>query len=66
MTSVCWLYEGLSGYITAISLGCVAVFDMFVMCWYPVYRRMRERVAAEQDWRIQSKINQQVTKQAAS
>ena len=66
MASVCWSYEGLSGYITAISLGCVAVFDTFVLCRYPAYRRMRERVAAEEDRRIQSKINQQVTKQAAS
>jgi len=64
MASVTWSYEGIFGYITAISLGTVAVFNTYVLCRYPAYRKMREKIAGEEDARIQSKINQQVTKQA--
>jgi len=66
MASVCWSYEGLLGYITSITLAVVAVFNTYVLCRYPSYRRMRENIAAEEDRRIQAKINQQVAKQAAS
>ncbi|KAL7530822.1 hypothetical protein ACHAWF_003529 [Thalassiosira exigua] len=64
MASVTWSYKNLLGYITAITLACVAVFNTFVLCRYPAYRKMREKVAAEEDQRIQAKINQQVRKQA--
>jgi hypothetical protein len=66
MASVTWSYQGLLGYITAITLGAVAVFNTYVLCRYPAYRKMREKVAAEEDKRIQTKINQQVRKQAVS
>ena len=66
MSSVTWLYGGILGYITAITLGCVAVFNTYVLCRFPAYRKMREQTAAEEDKRIQTKINQQVRKQAVS
>ncbi|KAL3808199.1 hypothetical protein ACHAXA_007927 [Cyclostephanos tholiformis] len=66
MASVCWTYEGILGRATAIVLGCVAVFNTYVLCRYPSYRKMREDIAAEEDKRIQAKINQQVRKQAIS
>lgn len=66
MASVTWSYDGLLGRITAIVLGCVAVFNTYVLCRYPEYRKMREKVAAEEDKRIESKINQQVRTQAVS
>mmetsp|Transcript_35541 Transcript_35541/g.74928 ORF Transcript_35541/g.74928 Transcript_35541/m.74928 type:complete len:245 (-) Transcript_35541:426-1160(-) len=66
MASVTWSYEGILGYITAITLGCVAVFNTYVLCRYPAYRKMREKIAGEEDKRIQAKINQQVRKQAVS
>ena len=66
MASVTWSYQGLLGYITAITLGAVAIFNTYVLCRYPAYRKMREKVAAEEDKRIQAKINQQVRKQAVS
>ena len=66
MASVTWSYGGLLGWITSIVLGCVAVFNTYVLCRYPAYRKMREKIAAEEDKRIQAKINQQVRKQAIS
>lgn len=64
MASVSWSYKGLLGKITAITLGVVAVFNTYVLCRYPTYRRMREKIAEEEDKRIEAKINQQVRKQA--
>ena len=66
MASVCWTFGGALGVATAIVIGCVAVFNTYVLCRYPSYRKMREDVAAEEDRRIQAKINQQVRKQAIS
>lgn len=70
MATVCWGYDrnkafGL-GKITAIVLGVTAVFNTYVICRYPSYRRAREKIAAEEDKRIQAKINKQVRKQAFS
>lgn len=66
MASVTWSYKTVFGFITAITLGCAAVFNTFVLCRYPAYRKMREKIAAEEDRRIQAKINQQVTRQAVN
>jgi hypothetical protein len=66
MASVSWGYESLLGKITAGLLGATAVFNTFVICRYPSYRRQREKIAEEEDKRIQAKINQQVRKQAFS
>jgi len=64
MASVAWSYGGLLAWITSITLVVVACFNTYVLCRYPAYRRMREKVAAEEDQRIQAKINQQVRTQA--
>jgi len=66
MASVTWSYDSLLGWITAITLGVVAVFNTYILCRYPTYRKMREKVAEEEDKRVQAKINQQVRKQAIS
>ena len=66
MGSVAWSYGSLLGKITAGTLGVVAVFNTYILCRYPTYRKMREKVAEEEDKRVQAKINQQVRKQAIS
>ena len=66
MASVSWMYPNILGRITAIVFGVVAVFNTYVLCRYPAYRRMREKIAEEEDKRIQAKINQQVRKQAVN
>ena len=54
------------GFVTGIVLGVVAVFNTYILCRYPAYRKIREKIAAEEDKRVQAKINQQVRKQAVS
>lgn len=66
MASVCWGYRSVFGKITAIILVVVAVFNTFVICRYPSYRKMREKIAAEEDKRIEAKINQQIKRQAVN
>lgn len=66
MASVCWSYQTIFGKATAIILGVVAVFNTYVLCMYPGYRKLREDIAAEEDARIQAQINSQVRKQAIS
>ena len=66
MASVSWGYTSPLGKITAVVLGVTAVFNTFVICRYPGYRKQREKIAAEEDKRIQAKINQQARKQAFS
>ena len=66
LASVAWSYQSVTGKVSAIVLGLVAVFNTYILCRYPTYRRMREKIAAEEDSRIRAKINQQVRKQAIS
>lgn len=66
MGSVCWSYESILGKATAIVLVVVAVFNTYVLCVYPGYRKLREDIASEEDARIQAQINSQVRKQAIS
>jgi hypothetical protein len=66
MASVCGGYKGILGYIAAGVLGFCAVFNTYVICRYPSYRKMREKIAAEEDKRLQAKINKEVRKQAFS
>ncbi|KAL3781616.1 hypothetical protein ACHAWO_009610 [Cyclotella atomus] len=66
MASVVWFYQGVLGYITAGLLAGVAVFNTYILCRYPTYRRMRDKIAEEEDKRIEAKISQEVRKQAMS
>ena len=66
MASVCWGYRTILGRTTAVALVVVAVFNTYVLCMYPGYRKMREDIAAEEDARIQAQINSQIRKQAIS
>ena len=66
MASVVWFYQGVLGYITAGLLAGVAVFNTYILCRYPTYRRMREKIAEEEDKRIEAKIRKEVGRQAMS
>ena len=43
----------------------VACFNTYVLCRYPSYRRMREKIAEEEDRRIEARISKEVKRQAA-
>lgn len=50
----------------AITIAAVAVFNTYVLCRYPGYRKMREQIAEEEDKRIEARISKEVKKQAVS
>jgi len=64
MASVAWEYGTLFGRIVAGCLVGVALFNTYVLIRYPSYRKVREKIAEEEDRRIEARIKQQVTKQA--
>ena len=64
MASVCWTYRGIFGYIVGIALVVVALFNTYILCRYPGYRAIREKIAEEEDKRLEAKISAQARKQA--
>jgi len=64
LASVAWAYDNLFGKIVAIALVVVALFNTYVLCRYPSYRKIRERIAEEEDKRIEARISKEVRKQA--
>mmetsp|Transcript_9040 Transcript_9040/g.24423 ORF Transcript_9040/g.24423 Transcript_9040/m.24423 type:complete len:222 (-) Transcript_9040:249-914(-) len=66
LASVCWSYEKVYGQIVAIAFVGVALFNTYVLCRYPAYRKMRERIAQEEDKRIEARISKEVRRQAVN
>ena len=64
LASLCYSLDGLSGSIMSIIIICVAVFNTYVLCRYPKYRQIREKIAEEEDKRIEARISKEVKKQA--
>jgi predicted histidine transporter YuiF (NhaC family) len=64
MASVAWSFDNIFGKVVAAVFGAVAVFNTYVLCRYPSYRKMREKIAEEEDKRIESRISKEVKKQA--
>jgi len=62
--SVAWAYGHIFGKATGVLLGVVALFNAYVLCRYPSYRKMREKIAEEEDKRIEARISKEVKKQA--
>lgn len=62
--SVAWAYNNLLGKIVAIALFVMAVINTFILCRYPSYRQMREKIAEEEDKRIEARISKEVKAQA--
>jgi len=62
--SVCWSFGGLMGMIMGGCLVGVAVFNTYVLCRYPSYRKIREQIAEEEDKRIEGRISKEVKQQA--
>lgn len=62
--SVAWAYDNLMGKILAASLAGVAIFNTYILCRYPSYRKIREQIAEEEDRRIEARISKEVKRQA--
>jgi hypothetical protein len=63
--SIAWSFNNLFGKAVSIAFGAVAVFNTYVLCRYPEYKRLREKIAEEEDKRIEARISKEVKKQAA-
>lgn len=64
LASVQWSFEHISGKIMAAGLAAVACFNTYVLCRYPGYRKIRDKIAEEEDKRIEARISKEVKKQA--
>lgn len=69
MGSIAWTYKStgsiskLLGPICGIGLMVIAMFNTYVLCRYPTYRAVREKIAEEEDRRIEARISGEVKKQ---
>ena len=66
LASVCLSWDALSGTIMGGIIAGVALFNTYVLCRYPSYRKMREKIAEEEDKRIEARISKEVKKQAVN
>lgn len=64
LSSIAWSYNTLFGKIEAGCLIGVALFNTYVLCRYPAYRKIREKIAEEEDKRIEARISKEVKRQA--
>lgn len=62
--SVCWAFGGLMGITMAGVMAGVAIFNTFILCRYPAYRKVREQIAEKEDKRIEDRISKEVRTQA--
>jgi hypothetical protein len=64
--SIMWSFNQILGKVTAIVFFAVAIFNTYVLCRYPEYKRLREKIAEEEDKRIEARISKEVKRQAAA
>jgi hypothetical protein len=64
LASVAWSFRTLLGKIVSIAFVAVAIFNTFVLCRYSSYRKIREKIAEEEDKRIEARISKEVKRQA--
>ena len=64
IASVSWSFKSLQGYIVAGVWVGTALFNTYVLCRYPSYRKMREKIAEEEDKRIEARVSKEVKRQA--
>eukprot|EP00980_Cylindrotheca_fusiformis_P010666 scaffold2381_cov128-Cylindrotheca_fusiformis.AAC.7 len=61
-----WSYDTVAGKIVAGVWAGIAIFNTYVLCRYPGYRRVREKIAEEEDKRIEARISKEVKRQAVN
>lgn len=62
--SVAYAFGGLLGFIMACVMVGVAFFNAYILCRYPAYRKIREKIAEEEDKKIEERIAKEVKTQA--
>ena len=63
LAAIAWQYGSIFDQIVAIAIAATALFNTYVLCAYPSYRSMRDKIAEEEDRRIEAKISGEVKKQ---
>jgi hypothetical protein len=66
LSSLALSFKYLPATIVGYCFIAVAVFNTYVLCRYPSYRKIREKIAEEEDKRIEARISKEVKKQAAN
>ena len=66
LASVCYSWDVLAGRIMGGIIVGVSLFNTYVLCRYPGYRKIREKIAEEEDKRIEARISKEVKKQAVN
>ncbi len=66
LATVCWSLNDLFGRICAGCLVAIALYNTFVLIRYPAYRKMRDRLAKEEDEKINAALRDRVRKEAAA
>jgi COPI associated protein len=64
--SIGWSYNNIFGKAMGIAFISVACFNTYVLLRYPSYRKIREKIAEEEDRRIEAKISKDVKKRMAN
>ena len=64
IASVSWSYDSFPGKVVAGVWVGIAIFNTYVLCRYPGYRRIREKIAEEEDKRIEARISKEVKRRA--
>jgi len=66
LASIAFSYDELAGTIVGSAMVVVAFYNTYVLCRYPSYRKVREKIAEEEDKRIEARISKEVRKQMAN
>jgi len=64
LATLSWSAFGFLGRVVSIGVVAVALFNAYVLWRYPSYRRVRERIAEEEDKLIEAKVSREVKQQA--
>mmetsp|Transcript_13848 Transcript_13848/g.18143 ORF Transcript_13848/g.18143 Transcript_13848/m.18143 type:complete len:209 (-) Transcript_13848:26-652(-) len=63
LAAMAWEFGGIFDQIVAIAIVAIALFNSYVLCSYPSYRAMRDKIAEEEDKKIEARISQEVKNQ---
>jgi hypothetical protein len=65
IASVCYAFQSLFGYIMFGFMLATAFYNTYVLMKYPAYKQLRDKLAAEEDERIQMNLRAEGAKMAA-
>ncbi|GMH61236.1 hypothetical protein TrST_g12772 [Triparma strigata] len=64
MAAVAWSYNSTMGLVSAIATIVCAALNFYVLCRFPSYREERNKLAEEEDAKINERMNEEIKKRA--